>query len=410
MSHTVNCLSNLDNSESVQNQVQAQTYRYDCIRGIFQGLLNAGWMTFALLIAIDVYHAESFLKAVISSGLGSLFNPWTLSLASRTNFTANTICAGFLFVSSALIIFSGWTHHLWLYTFLIVGWRLSLTQLAPFMLQIYAHNYKVSERGKRIATGLTIAAITGTLFSYFAGKALDLDLYYGRWILFSIGLASIGCAIAILKMPARSLALGHTDSVWIHISWLWKDSLFGLITIAWTLSSLAHWMLFPIRFEYMLQPQYGICATNDQVALMTFGIPAIAQTLSTPLWGKLFDKLNFALVKVLVNAFYFMGFISFFCLKHLFFLGVGSALIGIATAGATLVWGIWVTKVASIERVPAYMSVHTAISGLRGLISPFLGYYLLAQASLVHSYIIGLIMIAISMILFFALRKHQRFV
>ena len=39
-------------------------------------------------------------------------------------------------------------------------------------------------------------------------------------------------------------------------------------------------------------------------------------------------------------------------------------------------WSLWVTKFAPPERAADYMSVHTFFTGIRGLLSPFLGFFL----------------------------------
>jgi MFS family permease len=59
----------------------------------------------------------------------------------------------------------------------------------------------------------------------------------------------------------------------------------------------------------------------------------------------------------------------------------GMALFGIANAGGNVTWSLWVTKLAPPDAVAEYMSVHTFFTGLRGLFSPFIAFYLIQHIS-----------------------------
>jgi hypothetical protein len=50
------------------------------------------------------------------------------------------------------------------------------------------------------------------------------------------------------------------------------------------------------------------------------------------------------------------------------------ALWGMANAGGNVTWALWVTKLAPKHAVAEYMSVHTFLTGMRGLVAPALGF------------------------------------
>ena len=50
---------------------------------------------------------------------------------------------------------------------------------------------------------------------------------------------------------------------------------------------------------------------------------------------------------------------------------------GLAFAGGSIAWMLWVTKIAPPEYTAEYMSIHTFTTGLRGVVAPALGFYLL---------------------------------
>jgi hypothetical protein len=74
-------------------QIANRTYKWDCIRGIGQGLGETCWHVFALLVAIRVFQADESIKQFIPAGLGIglLLSPLGLSLANRLNWPISTV-------------------------------------------------------------------------------------------------------------------------------------------------------------------------------------------------------------------------------------------------------------------------------------------------------------------------------
>jgi hypothetical protein len=54
---------------------------------------------------------------------------------------------------------------------------------------------------------------------------------------------------------------------------------------------------------------------------------------------------------------------------------------GMANAGGNVTWGLWVTKLAPKHAVAEYMSVHSFLTGLRGLLAPPLAFAMLEVMS-----------------------------
>jgi hypothetical protein len=120
---------------------------------------------------------------------------------------------------------------------------------------------------------------------------------------------------------------------------------------------------------------------------------------TTHAWGWLFDNYNFFAIRTTLNGLFLVGIILFFTTKHMWLLMLGGGVFGLAMAGGNIAWNLWVTKFAPPERVPAYMSVHTFMTGFRGVIAPFIGFHLITQASAGAAAWISASLIALSMIL-----------
>ena len=72
-------------SYSTRSQLASATYKKDLLRAPFAGILEAGWATFALVIAIRYFDASETYKAFIAGAapVGFLITPLTLYLAAN---------------------------------------------------------------------------------------------------------------------------------------------------------------------------------------------------------------------------------------------------------------------------------------------------------------------------------------
>ena len=82
------------------------TYRNDLLRAPLAGILEAGWATFALVIAIRYFEANETHKAFIAGAapMGFLITPITLYLAASFRARPSFSCA-FVLATATLLLF-----------------------------------------------------------------------------------------------------------------------------------------------------------------------------------------------------------------------------------------------------------------------------------------------------------------
>ena len=177
---------------------------------------------------------------------------------------------------------------------------------------------------------------------------------------------------------------------------------------AWMILGIGNLICLPIRYEYLANPEYGLYINNTQIAFIMIAIPAFTKILSTFLWASLFDKLKLITTRNLNNWFFFLSVILFFLSDNLILISIASACQGIALGGGKIFWNLWVTKIAPTKKVSSYMSVHMALTGIRGSFAPFLGYAILVISSPLTVAIIGSILILISILMFEQYKNHPR--
>lgn len=393
------------------------TYRYDRWRAPFHGVCEAGWVTFGLLIVIRGYGADAdtasinFIKSLIPAAgfLGFLFNPASIVLAGKSGWRATCVVSAYLTVAGLLLAFSAAAGNLLAFVLLFVLAQLVFAQQAPMMIQTYSANYTPKERGQKVSTVLVIVAGSSATFSFLGGRLLDWHFDWFPAILLLMAGACAANAALVQRMPSQPLQPGETGNPLRSFSLVWRDRVFGWLLASWMLMGLGNLMTIPIRVEILANPDYGIDATNGQVALATVILPAAARLVSGKVWGALFDRMNFIAWRICVNGCFFLGMLLYFSGPDLRWIYLGAVLIGFGMGGGMIGWNLWVTKVAPTDKVSAYMSVHTAFTGVRGVAAPFLGYAVLLAFEPRGVGWLAAGLIVVSSLMFSALWRDPRF-
>ncbi len=355
------------------------TFIYDLFRSPFSGILEAGVTTFTLLITIQVFNPEPFYRALIpaSMPLGFILSPLFIFLISRVSARSTQwaallflACGGFMLISTQMQEVRPFVIFMMLSMF-------CLAMVPTLMISTYAHNYKPDERGKRMSTIFIFSSLIGGTGAYVGGYFLDQDILLYRWVIVGLAVSAIISAFLVVRVPSPRVTPQSAGNPWENISLLWKDKLFGWIMVAWMFMGVGNLMTIPLRIEYMASEKYGINASNEAITLILVGIPSLCGLASTRIWGSLFDRLNLLVVRSILNTLFLISIVLFFNTQNLYLMGLSGALAGFARGGGSILWMLWVTKIAPPEKTSAYMSIHTSATGIRGVAAPFLGYALI---------------------------------
>lgn len=388
----------------------ASTYRYDRIKAPFYGILEAGWNTFALVIAIRYFDASETHKAFVAGAgpIGFLLAPLTLFIAAQLKARPSLACAVVFAGAAVLLLGASLVHTLLFFTLFAVTSQMAAVQHGPLMLQIYTENYTAKERGSRMTVPFILTAAFSIIFSYAGGLILDWRISAYPLIFIVMLVAALTSAWACWRMPSSPLSRDHIGNPWQNFSLIWKDRFFGFLLGSWMLLGLGNLIALPVRVDYLASPKFGINADNTTIAVIMMVIPAIVRILSTKMWGVFFDRLHFVTTRNLLNLFFLLSIGLFFFSTNLIMLGIAMAFQGMAMGGGKIFWSLWVTKIAPDEQVSSYMSIHMALTGLRGTMAPFLGYWILSQSSPAAVAVIGMTLITVSIVLFELVRGHDR--
>jgi len=381
------------------------TYHYEKWRALAAGILEAAASIFLLLIAVRWYDAGPYAKALVAGGgsVGLLLGPWLVLQVENAGWPVAMAAARLAGLGALSFLFMAAVPVLPVF---VLGSIISLTTISaaiPLLTQIYQENYPEQERGKLFSRTMMLRIGTTALFSDLAGRLLSDHISRSRYLLVVFAAASGFAAFCLSRCPSRPLSDSGGTHPFHAFCFLREDRIFRQTIISWIFLGFATLMMAPLRVEYLANPRYGVrvhgnVLTAGMVALITGVIPNVARLVLNPIWGWLFDRMNFFVLRITLNFGFMLGILSFFTTGSLAGLVIGAILFGISNAGADVAWSLWVTKFAPPQRVADYMSVHTFFTGLRGLAAPLAAFFLVSrlQPQLLGWISVGLIVIACS--------------
>lgn len=358
-------------------EIKQKTYRADLWRGGFEGVLSAGAQTFALFIAIRIYDASEWTKSIIAAApfMGMFASLLLVHYVSGSGLRKSVAGAVPSLITGVCLLAAAWAHSVELFALLVVTGYVCRSALLPFLTSIYGDNYPATERGKYFSRSLILTVGMAALAGYAGSSLLEIDLGYWPWILTALGLCGLGKAWAIFAMPSRAIEDNQHAHPLGNLKYIVHDRSFGYVLFTWFIMGFANLWTLPLRVDYIASPEYGIAGSPLLVALLITVIPETMRMLFIPFWAQLFDRMNFVVLRMVLNLFFAAGVGLFFISSSPVIIGLGSALIGITFAGGSIAWSLWVTKYAPPGKTAAYMSVHVCLTGVRGTLGPMAGYW-----------------------------------
>ena len=371
----------LEHSSLTTSELHKTTYKYDLWRGFFEGVMSSGIQTFALFIAIRYYNAGEGIKSLIAAGP---FIGMVLSLP-LVHYTAGkglkkSLCSAVPSVlASVCLIIGAWVPSLEFYALMITLSYIFRSAAIPYLTSIYSDNYPHHKRGASLSKPLLLTVAISALFGLAGSLILEINIVYFNWVFTVVGICAIAKAWAISSMPSKVIEKTSHSHPFGNFKYTITDREFGYVLLTWFIMGFANLWVLPLRVDYIASTTYGIEASPVIVALIITVIPETIRFLFIPFWARLFDRMNFIVLRMILNVLFGIGIALFFISKNLLVIGTGSALIGLAFAGGSIAWALWVTKYAPSGKVSAYMSVHVCLTGIRGTIGPIIGYWAAAQ-------------------------------
>jgi MFS family permease len=371
---------------NLQTHTQA-TYLLERLRAIPAGIIESTNSTFFLLIALQALQADSLSKSLILAGgnIGLLLTPWVVMWVARSGQPVMRVAAWLMGLGSIALVIAAAFPILPIYIAAAMLAYALTNMVIPLFTPVYQANYAPRERGKYVSRAIVVRVAVAALYGELAGRLLTLDVALFRIVLVIAALSFAASALIISRIPSQPIhanensARGGFRQILQSMSFMRTDKLLRNTMMAWMLMGFANLMMMPLRVEYLANPIYGINLNAQQTAFLTVVIPSLARLVMSPIFGWVFDRLNFFATRVVLNIAFAISILAFFTGNSYAGLVVGALVFGIAIAGGDITWSLWVTKFAPPARVADYMSVHTFFTGIRGVLAPLLAFQLITR-------------------------------
>jgi hypothetical protein len=267
------------------------------------------------------------------------------------------------------------------------------------LTQIYHENYPERRRGNLFSRTVMIRIAVAGTFSQVAGWAFSgrIDKFQFLLLIFAGAFGIAG--FCLNRIPSKVLVSAEGSHPFRALRFGYEDPLFRRTLIAWMLMGFANLMMVPMRVEMLANPKYGIEMSVREIAFLTGVVPNAARILLSPVWGWLFDRANFFVLRMVLNLGFGIGILTFFTSNDRTGLILGAVVFGISIAGGDIAWSLWVTKFAPENRVADYMSVHTFFTGMRGVAAPLTAFQLAKTMALTSLGAVSGVLIVISTLL-----------
>ncbi len=371
----------------MENAATATTYLYERWRAIATGVLETAGQTFLLLIAVRYFNAGATAKALIAAGgsVGLVLTPlvvWTVTAYGRTPaLVASQLAA----VGAASFLVAALWPALPVFVVCSMAALAGASMSIPLLTQVYQDNYPETERGQRFSRTVMIRVAVAAVASQLAGGALSGHVERFQWLLLVYAGAFAFSSWCLSRCPSSPI-IPHGESAGSHpfrvLRFVRDDRVFRWTLICWMLMGFANLMMLPMRVEYLANPRHDLALTATMIAMLTGVIPNVMRLVLSPVWGWLFDHMNFFVLRVVLNLGFALGIFTFFTSHDLSGLVFGAIIFGVSSAGGDVAWTLWVTKFAPPDRVADYMSVHTFFTGLRGIAAPLVAFHVVAGLSM----------------------------
>lgn len=379
----------------------ALTYRYEMMRSVAQGMLETAAHTFLLLIAVKWFEAGANAKALVAAAgsFGLLASPLVVGRVEHGGWPVSKAVSVILGIGALSLVCMAAFPILPVYVGGSILAMACSSASIPLLTQIYQDNYPRKQRGRRFSRTVMIRIASAAIFSDLAGRALNEDISRFRWLLLAFAFAFAFSSFCVSRIPSKPLHVSGGTHPLRSLRFAKTDPLFRLTLIAWMFMGFGNLMMFPMRVDYLANPAHGLSMEVGMIALIVGVVPNMVRLMASPIWGWLFDQINFFVLRALLNLGFAIGIGVYFHSETIPGLMTGMVFIGLSHAGGDVAWSLWVTKFAPPERVADYMSTHTFFTGIRGAIGPLVGFQLVAIMPLSTLSLISIGMITISVTL-----------
>jgi hypothetical protein len=354
-----------------------------------------------VLVAINVFEAAGWLKACVAaaSAIGMLLGAFGVTVAARLRLPASKAIAIAMGAAVPGMLLAAFAPSVGIFAAGILTSIPLLGAVVPLTTHIWEQNASPEIRGRVFSHVALGAAVFSVGVTAAVARYLDSDIAGFRLVLVCFAGLLCVASVAATRMPSRPVDRSrHNHHPWSCVSLLWQDRLFGYMCIVQMFVGIGNLATIPMRAEFAASTERGVGYGAGMALLLTLVIPECSRLVFVPIYGRLFDRLNFMVVRMSINILFILSMVLFFT-QTMALQVLGSICYGAGLGAGGVAWNLWVTKFAPAERTADYMALHVSLTGLRGIIAPQLSYAALIFLTVPQVGWIGAGLVAVSTVM-----------
>ena len=357
-----------------RHNIRAETW-FSAFNGIFMGLAIMA----APVVAVIGVRANPLELTILVAAfpVGVFFGPLWAGFGRKVGMQrlVTLMAVG----ANVPLFFLFWVDQSWLFTLLVSISNILNSGMRMGQSSLYGVLYPKAIRGRVLGRLTFWTFLTMVPSILLTGWLLDLSHEMYRVLYPMAALCGLIGAVYYhtLRVPVgpvkaekstmRESLRGVQEIVSTDRAYLLYQCAFFLSGSAFFMSTHIVLLLVCDRFEFSA---FGL-------ALWMTVVPQLLLALSSPIWGRVYDKIGLVrcrmVISVLMSLYltsYWLGVVSGVGL----FICVGSVFLGISNGGGQLTWALSSTHFAPrMEDVPLYNGIHFVLNGVRGLVVPWIG-------------------------------------
>ncbi|MFG0325983.1 MAG: MFS transporter [Phycisphaerales bacterium JB037] len=274
---------------------------------------------------------------------------------------------------------------LWGFAIIVVLSRVVWAGYLTFRSTMWRANYARNIRGRVTGKFTTVQVVQIGILGIGFGAAMDASDQAFRVLI------PLGCALSLLGMRSwsRLRVRGHKqllaqeaaqvgfDRPSFNPATLWsvlaRDPLYRRYMVAMFLLGTGNLMVPPL-LAIIVRERFDMAYLEG--ILITGSIPMLVMPLAIPIWASYLDRTHVARFRI-IHCWVFLASHASLLVALLTgqaaWLYIASVILGVAFGGGALAWNLGHLDFAPPERASQYMGVHVTLTGVRGLIAPFVG-------------------------------------
>ncbi|MBO8169448.1 MAG: MFS transporter [Thermoanaerobacteraceae bacterium] len=350
-------------------------YRKNFSLNLISGILNGIFITFATsffsIVGIRL-GASSFLVSIIIAApfVSRLFTPFWATKINRSNILKFVSIPWV--VGRGLLILVALTSDPKIFVFIVIVHYIIEAITIPAYTALVKDIYNDKVRGRL----MSLVQIGGIIFSILGSLVIGLGLdQVGHQIVFPfLALIGMSSGLVISKTVLRASAKQreseiNTSTIRTIISLIWKNPMYGWYSLGVMVFGMGHLLAAGTYPMYQVKI---LNLSNFQVGILTACF-SLAGIIGTYFSGKIIDQINPIFSAVIMIGIWLLLPTLYLFGGNFPFIILASIFHGVAHEGLSLAYPNVAIYFADNTEPSIYMSIHSTLAGIRGLIAPIIG-------------------------------------